>query len=122
MVSRLSFGTVFMGTRSDNLSPSEGADLLLEAFQRGVNYWDTSDDYGSHPHIASALRRCPRDQVVISSRTGFPGKPVNVLLEELDTDYLDILFAHDVAIDLIELARDALISWQEQESSGKVRA
>ena len=122
MVSRLSFGTVYMGPRGDDLSPEAGAELLWEALHRGVTYWDTSDDYGSHAHVVSALRRIPRNRVVISSKTGFTGKPVDILLEELGTDYIDILFAHDVRANDVEMAREALISWQEQKSLGKIRA
>ena len=122
MVSRLSFGTVYMGSRGDGLSPEAGADLLLEALNRGVNYWDTSDDYESHAHVASALRRIPRNQVVVSSKTGFPGSQVDVLLKELGTDYIDIVFAHDVEADDVERARETLISWQKQKALGKLQA
>jgi aryl-alcohol dehydrogenase-like predicted oxidoreductase len=59
--------------------------------------------------------------LVISSKTGFPGNPVENLLEELGTDYLDILFAHDVAIDDTTPVKEALVSWQEQKALGKVR-
>jgi hypothetical protein len=54
-VSRLSFGTAFMGPLSDHLSPQEGAALLLQALDQGISFWDTSDDYGTHPHVACAF-------------------------------------------------------------------
>jgi aryl-alcohol dehydrogenase-like predicted oxidoreductase len=41
-VSRLSFGTVFMGPQSDDMSPEERVALLLHAFKQGVLFWDTS--------------------------------------------------------------------------------
>ena len=80
-VSRLSFGTAFMGFRGDCLSPEEGAGLLLQAYGLGINFWDTSEDYGTQIHIAHALRKLPRDQVVISSKVNLPVKPVDAMLD-----------------------------------------
>jgi hypothetical protein len=50
-VSRLAFGT---GYRDEPVGA--GARLLVEAYDRGVNFWDTSDDYGTHLHVGRALR------------------------------------------------------------------
>jgi len=121
-VSRLSFGTVFMGSRGDSLLPQAGADLLIYAYQRGITLWDTSEDYDTHAHIACALQRIPRSQVVISSKLNLPARPVDGLLQELDTCYLDILFVHDVGLDAIQAAKETLQSWQREKSTGRVRA
>jgi len=121
-VSRLSFGTVFMGPQSDKMSPEEGAALLVHAFKQGVFFWDTSDDYGTHPHVAHALRQAPRDQVVICSKTETPDKPIESILQELETDYLDILLLHGFDSSKVSEARETLKSWQQHKASGKVRA
>jgi aryl-alcohol dehydrogenase-like predicted oxidoreductase len=121
-VSRLAFGTAFMGPQGDRLSCQEGADLLIHAYHQGVVYWDTSEDYGTHPHIACALQRLPRDQVVISSKLNLPVGPLENLLEELGTFFLDILFVHDVGPGDVEAAKDALRSWEEEKLAGRVRA
>src|SRR5512138_2907009 len=121
-VSRLSFGTVFMGNRGDHLSPAEGVDLLIHAYRQGINFWDTSEDYGTHVHIACALRKLPRQQVVISSKLNLPVNPVESLLEELGTSYIDILLIHDVSVDEIPAAKEVLQDWQKEKSQGKVRA
>ena len=63
-VSRLAFGTAFMGPQSDRMSPQAGASLLLQALAQGVSFWDTADDYGTHVHVARALRQVPRERVV----------------------------------------------------------
>jgi len=107
-----------MGQRGDNLSAQEGADLLLRAYQQGISYWDTSEDYGTHAHIACALQRLPRNQVVISSKLNLPAKPIEGLLEELATSYVDILFIHDVSLDEVPAARDTLQTWQEEKTKG----
>jgi aryl-alcohol dehydrogenase-like predicted oxidoreductase len=121
-VSRLSFGTVFMGPQSDKMSPEEGAALLLHAFKQGVFFWDTSDDYGTHAHVAHALRQLPRNEVVICSKTETPDKPIESILEELETDYLDILLLHGFDSGTVSAARETLKSWQPHKTSGKVRA
>jgi len=41
-VSRLAFGTVYLGPLSDRFSPEDGAALLLQALDRGIAFWDTS--------------------------------------------------------------------------------
>lgn len=121
-VSRLSFGTVFMGPQSDELSPEEGAALLLHAFKQGVFFWDTSDDYGTHAHVAHALRRIPREQVVICTKTETPERPIDEILQELETDYLDILLVHGFDSSEADGLRETLKSWQRLKTSGKARA
>jgi aryl-alcohol dehydrogenase-like predicted oxidoreductase len=121
-VSRLCFGTAFMGYQADNMSPSEGSDLLLYALERGVRFWDTSDDYGTHEHVANALSRVSREEVVISTKTKSADAPAGTLLRELGTDYIDILFAHDIGSGHMGEARRVLAACQEDRAKGSVRA
>jgi aryl-alcohol dehydrogenase-like predicted oxidoreductase len=121
-VSGLSFGTVFMGPQSDKMSPAEGAALLVHAFNQGVYFWDTSDDYGTHAHIAHALRQIPRNEVVICSKSESPDKRIDEILQELGTDYLDVLLLHGFDSSEVGVAGETLRSWQQHKTSGKVRA
>lgn len=121
-VPRLSFGTVFMGSRFDDLPPQAGADLLIHAFYQGVSCWDTSEDYGTHEHIACALKAIPREQVIVSTKMNLPLHPIQPLLDELNTSYIDILLVHDVTIDWLPAAREALITWQKDLVVGSLRA
>src|SRR2546425_12344356 len=57
-VSRLAFGTGYLADRV-----RAGARLLTEAYDAGVNFWDTSDDYGTHAHLRRALKETGRDNV-----------------------------------------------------------
>ncbi|HEV8643675.1 MAG TPA: aldo/keto reductase, partial [Methylomirabilota bacterium] len=63
-VSRLAFGTGYLAGRV-----GAGARLLAEAYEVGVNFWDTSDDYGTHPHVRQALKEIGRDDVVVATKT-----------------------------------------------------
>jgi len=121
-VSRLAFGTAYMGDLGDRLAHGAGGDLLLKALELGITFWDTSDDYGSHPHVSAALSRLRREQVVISSKAYEPAGAVDRILAELATDYLDILLVHCVGLSWIEPAREALHVWLEEKSRRRVRA
>ena len=121
-VSRLSFGTAFMGPLSDHLSPQEGATLLLRALDQGISFWDTSEDYGTHPHVACALRRVRREQVTVASKLREPGTTVEQVLDELGTAYLDILFVHEVGLAGTDVARGMARAWQREKERGRVRA
>jgi aryl-alcohol dehydrogenase-like predicted oxidoreductase len=66
-VSTLCFGTGYMSG-----PVAAGARLLTRAYELGVTFWDTSDDYGTHPHVARALRDVGRDEIVEHGRGRAP--------------------------------------------------
>src|SRR2546421_11628334 len=63
-VSTLCFGTGYMGG-----SVAPGVRLLTRAYDLGITFWDASDDYGTHPHVAQALREVGRDGEVVATTT-----------------------------------------------------
>ena len=102
-VSRLSIGTGTSGWngRSDQTALGlEGlADLLHFAHDRGVTFWDSADQYGSHPHIKEALKGLDRSSVVITSKTTSRTRTeveadVKRFLKEIGSDYVDIVLLH----------------------------
>jgi aryl-alcohol dehydrogenase-like predicted oxidoreductase len=102
-VSRLSIGTGThgFGGRSDQTALGiEGlAALLRQGYEQGVNFWDAADGYGSHPHLARALRSVPLGDVVIATKTmSRTGREVREdiarFLRELGTDVIDIVLLH----------------------------
>ena len=102
-VSRLSVGTGTNGWGHRSEQTALGLDglasLLRLAYDHGVTFWDSADQYGSHPHIAKALRGIPRDAVVIATKTSARTardirRDVERFLREMDTDRLDILLLH----------------------------
>jgi len=126
-VSKLGFGTADFGVPSLNISPEEGGRILRESYKLGVNFWDTSDDYGSHPHVASALKHVPRKEVVISTKTYAESrleaeKSLKNSLKELDTDYVDIFLLHFVKSDWIEGCREVLKELSDMKATGTVKA
>lgn len=80
-------------------SPQEGGNILKKALQKGINFWDTSDDYFSHPHVAEGLKNVDREKVVIADKsyaiTLKEGeKAVEKSLTELGTNYVDVMMLH----------------------------
>jgi len=126
-VSKLGFGTFDFGVPSLNISPEEGGRILFESYKLGVNFWDTSDDYGSHPHVASALKLVPRKEIVISTKTGArsgeeAGESLKDSLKELDTDYIDIFLLHYVKSDWIDGCCQVLRKLNEVKTTGTIKA
>jgi len=64
-----------------------------------VTFWDTADQYGTHPHVALALSDLERESVTITTKTTTRDAQevsgdVERFLRELNTDYLDIVLLH----------------------------
>jgi aryl-alcohol dehydrogenase-like predicted oxidoreductase len=126
-VSKLGFGTGYFGVPSIDISPEEGGRILVGSYKLGVKFWDTSDDYGSHPHVASALKRVPRKDVVISTKTSAQSgeeakKSLKNSLRELNTDYLDIFLLHAVESDWIHDCHQVLKELNDLKTTGIVKA
>ena len=126
-VSKLGFGTFDFGVPSFNISPEQGGRILFESYKLGVNFWDTSDDYGSHPHVSSALRYLPRREVVISTKTSAKSgeeaeKSLQASLKELCTDYIDIFLLHYVRSSWIDGCHQVLRELVDEKSAGVIRA
>ncbi len=102
--SRLAMGTGTHGVnRRSNQTRKLGiqgvADLLYAAYEQGINFWDSADQYGTHPHLKEALKRVPRDKVVILTKTHATTAQemradIDRFRQELGTDYLDIVLLH----------------------------
>jgi len=103
-LSRLAMGTGTNGVGgSSNQTKKMGvqgmADLFRAGFDNGVNFWDTADQYGTHPHAKAALKDVAREKVVLLSKThANTAEEMKADLDrfrrELDSDYIDILLLH----------------------------
>ncbi len=108
--------------------PEDGGRFLRQVLEAGVTFWDTAESYGSHPHVAAALRQVPRDRVVLQTKTGESGYEqararIEAALRDLGTDYLDVILLHGVNSprDLGE-REGALRAMLEAKAAGTVRA
>ena len=75
------------------------ADLYQAAYDQGITFWDSADQYGTHPHLKEALKRVPRENVAILTKTHASTEAemkadLDRFRRELGTDYIDILLLH----------------------------
>jgi aryl-alcohol dehydrogenase-like predicted oxidoreductase len=104
--SRMAMGTGSSGVGgSSNQTRKLGikglADMLHAAYDEGITFWDSADQYGSHPHLKRALKHIPREKVTILTKTTSRTKEgvqedLDRFRKEIGTDYLDIVLLHAV--------------------------
>jgi aryl-alcohol dehydrogenase-like predicted oxidoreductase len=131
-VSRLAFGTGTSGwggrSEQTDLGVDRLASLLRLAYEHGVNFWDAADAYGSHPHVARALRDIHRHEVVIATKTTSRTpqrvtQDIERFLKELDTDVLDVVLLHFMTrADWPQCYAEAMEAMSRAKEQGKVRA
>ena len=105
-MSRIAMGTGTHGfggasNQTRQLGIKGVSDMLLAAKDEGINFWETADQYGSHPHVGEALKKVKREEVVILTKTNSSTyenmkKDLDRFRIELGTDYLDIILLHAV--------------------------
>jgi 1-deoxyxylulose-5-phosphate synthase len=101
--SRLAMGTGTVGSGHHSHQTALGvkglSDLLLNGYDHGLRFFDAADSYGSHPHVAEALKHVKRDQVTVLTKT-WARDPATARADldrfrrELGTDYLDVCLMH----------------------------
>ena len=112
-VSRVGLGTGMRGGKRQSNHTRMGKEkfdaLAQGCYERGIRLFDVADLYGTHPFLAGALRKMRRKDYVISSKIWFrpngipePERPsldivVARFLEELKTDYIDLILLHCVS-------------------------
>src|ERR1700724_2758327 len=103
--SRLAMGTDTVGSGHHSHQTALGvkglSDLLLNGYDHGLRFFDSADSYGSHPHVAEALKHVQRDKVTVLTKT-WARDPATARADldrfrrELGTDYLDVCLMHCV--------------------------
>jgi predicted aldo/keto reductase-like oxidoreductase len=101
--SLLGMGTGSVGVKHSSNQVKLGEEkfkkLVRYAFERGIRYFDTADQYGSHLYLREALRGLPRDRLFLQTKTRattpeMARADIERFREELGTDYLDTLLMH----------------------------
>ena len=130
--SRLAMGTGTVGTGHHSHQTALGiqglSDLLRNGYDHGLRFFDAADSYGSHPHVAEALKHVPRDKVTVLSKSW--ARDANGMRADLDrfrkelrTDYLDVCLMHCVTeADWTDRFRGAMDVLSEAKQKGIIRA
>jgi predicted aldo/keto reductase-like oxidoreductase len=101
--SLLGMGTGSHGVRHSSnqvrLGEIEFQKLVRYAFDRGITYFDTADQYGSHLYLRGAIKGLSREKLFIQTKTHattpeMAWADLNRFREELGTDYIDSLLMH----------------------------
>ena len=131
-VSRLAQGSGTNGAGgSSNQTKKLGvqglADLWKAAYDNGVTFFDSADQYGTHPHLKLALKGLPREKVAVLTKThASTEKEMRADLDrfrnEIGTDYLDIVLLHAMMdADWPERKKGAMAVLAEAREKGIVR-
>ena len=114
-VSRMAMGTGTNGWNgSSNQTRKLGvgglSGLLREAYDGGITFFESADQYGSHFHVAEAMKNIPREKVVVLTKTTAGSademkQDMDRFRKELNTDYIDIILLH------VQTAKD----WNKQK-------
>jgi 1-deoxyxylulose-5-phosphate synthase len=104
-VTRLALGSGTQGNHKSSNQTKLGMEkfvaMMRHGYDQGVNFLDTADLYGSHPHIKECLKYIPREKVAILTKTftrdaAGMKKDIDRFRKEIGTDYIDILLLHAV--------------------------
>jgi aryl-alcohol dehydrogenase-like predicted oxidoreductase len=130
--SLLAMGTGTVGSGHHSHQTALGikglSELLLNGYDHGLRFLDAADSYGSHPHVAEALKHVPRDKVTVLTKT-WARDPVSARADldrfrkELGTDYLDICLMHCLTEgDWTERFKGVMDVFSEAKEKGIIRA
>jgi len=130
--SRLAMGTGTVGSGHHSNQTALGlkglSQLLLNGYDHGLRFFDAADSYGSHPHVAEALKHVQRDQVTVLTKTwardpATARADLDRFRKELGTDYLDICLMHCLTEgDWTERYRGVMDVFSEAKETGIIRA
>jgi aryl-alcohol dehydrogenase-like predicted oxidoreductase len=129
--SRLAMGTGTVGSGHHSHQTALGvkglSDLLLNGYDHGLRFFDAADTYGSHPHVAEALKHVQRDKVTVLTKTfsrdaASARADLDRFRRELGTDYLDVCLIHCVTEgDWTERYKGVMDVLSEAKEKGTIR-
>src|SRR6184192_2624615 len=130
--SRLAMGTGTVGSGHHSHQTALGvkglSELLLNGHEHGLRFFDAADSYGSHPHVAEALKRVPRDKVTVLTKTcardpATARADLDRFRKELGTDYIDICLMHCLTEgDWTERYKGVMDVLSEAKQKGMIRS
>lgn len=136
-VSILSYGASSLGSVFREINETEGIKTVHAAIDRGINLIDVSPYYGltkAETVLGKALVDIPREKYILSTKAGryrennfdFSKKTIMKSLEEslqrLGTDYVDVLYLHDIEFGSYQqVIEEGIPALEELKKQGKIR-
>jgi 1-deoxyxylulose-5-phosphate synthase len=132
-IPRLGFGTGSInGTVQQKLGQEGFNKLVAYAYERGVRYIDTADNYKTHVLIREALKanKIPRDKIFIQTKLPIreetlkdPMATMDRYRKELGTDYFDSLLIHCATKETwVEDMKFLMDAFDQAQAKGWVKA
>ncbi len=94
-------GTVGVGHHSHQTDLGIGglSKLFLNGYDNGLRFFDSADSYGSHPHVAEALKHLDRSKITILTKSwarDADGMRADLdrFRRELNTEYIEVFLMH----------------------------
>ena len=130
-VSELCFGTLPMGPLQTNVPLDIGVKMLLEAMEKGVNFFDTAQMYKTYAYLLKAMLKASESygkNMIIASKSTAPDykgmdDAINEALRGLKRDYIDIFLLHAARADetVFEKRAGAIEALQKAKKDGRIR-
>ena len=136
-VSILGYGASPLGGEFGDIDEQEGIHSVHRAIELGINFFDTAPFYGrtrSETVLGEALEG-HRHEVVLATKVGRYGKtefdfrPATIIpgleasLRRLKTDYVDVVYVHDIEFgDLDLILNETIPALFQAKAQGKIRA
>jgi aryl-alcohol dehydrogenase-like predicted oxidoreductase len=107
--------------------------IIRQAYDEGVNFFDTATRYGTEPALGKALEGIPHDSYILSAKFPYSDngrlRPAEELekyldksLKALETDHIDIYHLHGVLPQLYPAVRDRYYpELLKMKEKGKIR-
>ena len=135
-LSIMGFGGATLGSVFRKIDEEEGKRAVAAAIDHGINYIDTAPFYGitrAETVLGEALKG-RRQGIILATKLGRYGDSefdfsaecvrtsIELSLQRLQTDYVDLLVAHDVEFgDVRQVAEETLPAMGELKRQGKCR-
>lgn len=136
-VSSLSFGASSLGSVFRETDDAESVRTVHTAVDMGINLIDVSPYYGltkAETVLGKAISEISRDRFILTTKAGRYGadqfdfsekriiSSVDESLQRLQTDYIDILFLHDIEfVPFEQVAEGAFAALDKLKQQGKIR-
>lgn len=126
-VSQLCFGSLTLSPLQKNLSLIKSEQLIKQAYEKGINFIDTSEYYNNYDKIKAGISSISNNIVICSKTYAYEAKAaresVEKALRELNRDYIDIYCLHEQESHLtLKGHAEALIELTKLKEQGKIRA
>lgn len=127
-VTELCFGALPLGPLQKNISLADGAELIRQALDKGINFIDTAQLYRTYPYIKEALKGFT-DEVIIATKSVAQSyeamdKSVQEALSAMGRDHIDIFHLHAARVEgnIFENRSGAIECLKDYKKKGIVRA